>query len=731
MTFMFAQTPDLPPLDLDSLNDAQREAVCTTEGPVLVLAGAGTGKTRVLTTRIAHILQQNLAFPSQILAVTFTNKAAKEMQHRLEAMVGDYAKGLWIGTFHSLALRMLRSHHERVGLPSSFEVVDADDQVRLIKTILNEEQLDVKEHPPMMLSNQIQSWKDKGFFPHDIEDTSVAAKIYPLYQQRLQTLGACDFGDLLLLSYTLLKDHPEVLEQYHRKFRYMLVDEYQDTNVIQYLWLRLLAQGSKNICCVGDDDQSIYGWRGAEVENILRFEKDFDGSHIVRLECNYRSTSHILGVASQLISNNKGRLGKTLYTEDNEGEKVQLINLWDDRSEAQYVAAQIQERRTQRDLPLRECAVLVRAGHQTRAFEECFLSTNVPYRIIGGLRFYDRKEIRDAIAYIRTALFPQNDLAFERIINTPKRGLGDASMQKLRDYAREHGYSLFNAIAPACDEGLFKGKTLTTLSLFTQQCERWKELLSGDDFTEQLLPILEESGYMAMLRRENSAQSQGRIDNLKELVNALGEFESIQEFLEHVSLVADNDGDDSSDMVNVITMHGAKGLEFDTVFLVGWEEKLFPSERAIDEQGNKGLEEERRLAYVGVTRARKSLTISFCANRFMYGQTSQAIPSRFIDELPKEHVEIVNAQIHGGAAGFSSASRGHTISDSGPAKAQHRFKSRSKKSTTAKYAEGDQVFHHKFGGGTVTKTVGKHITVRFSRSGDVRTLMEDFLQKKG
>ncbi len=719
--------PATPTLDLSSLNVAQREAVETTEGPVLVLAGAGTGKTRVLTTRIANILSKNLAFPSQILAVTFTNKAAKEMQTRLSDMVGDFSAGLWIGTFHSLSLKILRSHSSEIGLQSDFQILDADDQVRLIKQIMNDQHIDIKEHPPMAINNVIQGWKDRGLFPDQVDDLSVASTIYKRYQARLIALNACDFGDLLLYSFTLLKNNPEILAQYHRKFRYMLVDEYQDTNVIQYLWLRLLAQGHNNICCVGDDDQSIYGWRGAEVENILRFEKDFDNAAVIRLECNYRSTSHILSAASHVIANNKGRLGKTLYTDDNEGEKVQLINLWDDRSEAQYIASQIKENFIEGSKPLYECAILVRAGHQTRAFEECFLANNIPYRIIGGLRFYDRKEIRDAIAYIRTILHPENDLALERIINVPKRGIGDSSIQKLRDYSREIGASLYHSIEPACEEGIIRGKTAATLHQFLQQCDLWRSALTADDFSPVITQILEESGYMGMLKKENNAQSQGRIDNLKELANALAEFDSIDQFLEHVSLVSDGQDNADIDMVNVITMHGAKGLEFDTVYLAGWEEGLFPSQRAIDENAVKGLEEERRLAYVGITRARRHLSISFCANRFMYGQTVQSIPSRFINELPQDNVTIVSST--GGS--FTPSHSTDT------AQAQARFKSRQPKnisskrsSDSSKFSVSDRVFHHKFGHGKVTDVKGKHVSVRFANSSETRTLMESFLQKK-
>ena len=647
MTLQQNLTAECPPaLDLSHLNAEQRAAVEATEGPLLVLAGAGTGKTRVLTTRIAHILNTGRAFPGQILAVTFTNKAAAEMSHRIDAIVGNgTSAGLWLGTFHSVALRILRRHTALIGLPSDFSILDPDDQERVLKQILLERDMDIKRTPPRMFAAIIASWKDKALTPAqaaEIGADRTALKIYQAYQERLLQLGAADFGDLLMHCVTLLSQHPDILADYQRRFRYILVDEYQDTNVAQYLWLKLLAAGSRNICCVGDDDQSIYGWRGAEIENILRFERDFVGAKVVRLEQNYRSTPDILAAASGLIAYNRGRLGKTLHTASRESTPVQVVAVWDERAEAAFIAAEIEALQLARKQRLDTIAILVRAGHQTRALEECFMAEAIPYRIIGGLRFYERLEIRDAIAYLRATFQPQNDLALLRIINVPKRGMGEAGIAKIRAFARERNIPLAAAIPLMAAAGELKGKAKDTLLGLMADFARWREMLTLHSHVEVTETILKESGYLTIWKSEKTPEAQGRLENLEELLAALAGFESLPEFLEHISLVMDGDDKPDEAKVSIMTMHGAKGLEFETVFLAGWEEGLFPSQRAMDEKGGAGLEEERRLAYVGITRARRQLFISFAANRFVYGKSVSCIPSRFIDEIPAENTERLN-----------------------------------------------------------------------------------------
>jgi len=714
-------------LSLDRLNDPQRAAVEKTEGAILVLAGAGTGKTSVLTTRIAYILSQGLAFPSQILAVTFTNKAAKEMKERISDMVGSQSEGLWLGTFHSISLRIIRKHGHVIGLDKDFTIIDASDQLRLVKQIEADENIDPKEHNPKAILASIQGWKDKGLESDKITDGSVASKIYTIYQKRMLKMNICDFGDLLLYSYKILVNNQDILDEYHRKFKYILVDEYQDTNIVQYLWLRLLAQSSNNICCVGDDDQSIYGWRGAEIGNILKFEKDFPSAEVIRLECNYRSTRHILSAASKIISNNRERLGKTLYCDHDEGDdtdKINVVSLWDERMEADYIANQIQQKHSKDKTPMSDFAVLVRAGHQTRAFEECFIAKNIPYIIIGGMRFYERLEIRDAIAYIKLIIQPENDIAFQRVINTPKRGVGKAAIENLRKYSLENNISLIESIDYVCGQNIIKGKAKKSLVEFKDQLAVWRNLLSFMSHSKVVENVLDESGYMAMWKSEKSVESQGRLENLKELFLALDEFKSLDEFVEHISLISDGDVE-KSDMVNVMTIHGSKGLEFDSVFLAGWEEGLFPSQRSIDESGAVGLEEERRLAYVSITRAKKNLTISFAANRFTFGQNISSIPSRFIDELPKESINVIhnvdgNHIYNKSAQSYYSDNNKKSFNKNNDKKASY--------DRSAKFKIGDNVFHHKFGKGYVTDVKGKHISVSFSISGN-KTLMEDFLQK--
>ncbi|MEI7668901.1 MAG: UvrD-helicase domain-containing protein [Pseudomonadota bacterium] len=644
---------------LDKLNPEQRMAVTTTDGAVLVLAGAGTGKTRVLTTRIANILNNRLAYPSQIPAVTFTNKAAREMAERVESLLGRSPQPEnqqqrsstlnWLGTFHSIAAKILRRHADSIGFSSSFTILDADDQLRLIKQLLSENNIDEKQNPAKVILSIIQSWKDQGLMPDKISASdavsAIAAKaflIYKTYQSRLKTLNAMDFGDLLLYNLVLFASHPEIYKEISSRFKYILVDEYQDTNVAQYLWLRMLARAHNNICCVGDDDQSIYGWRGAEVGNILRFERDFAGAQIIRLERNYRSTGNILAAASKLISQNNTRLGKTLWTEDDAGEKVRVVSLWDGDEEARFVVDEVDILQRSKN-SLKEMAILVRAGFLTRSFEERFLTMGIAYKVIGGLRFYERQEVRDAIAYLRVLSQPDDDLAFERIINVPKRGIGTATLETIHSFARANEISMTKATRILLDNGGFKGKLANSLSNLLASFDNWRAMLGFNPIGEITDIILDESGYRAMWKSEKTPEVQGRLENLKELVRAMGEFESLTAFLEHVGLVTDMANDTSNEMVAIMTLHAAKGLEFDHVFLPGWEEGLFPNQRSLDESGKNGLEEERRLAYVGITRAKKTCTISFAGSRRIYNQWQSNIPSRFLSELPKENIEVIRA----------------------------------------------------------------------------------------
>src|SRR6266404_2291426 len=642
---------------LDGLNQAQREAVEAVEGPVLVLAGAGTGKTRVLTTRLAHILMTGRATPGQILAVTFTNKAAREMRDRIAALIGRPVEGWWLGTFHALAARLLRRHAELVGLKPNFTILDTDDQLRLLKQLIVAAGIDDKKWPARALLGVIERWKDRGLTPDKVrggEPLDLAngrlLELYRDYQERLRLLNACDFGDLLLHNLTLFTGNPELLRDYQQRFRYLLVDEYQDTNVGQYLWLRLLAQGHRNICCVGDDDQSIYGWRGAEVGNILRFEGDFPGARIIRLERNYRSTHHILGAASGLIAHNRGRLGKTLWTEQNEGDKLTVRGLWDSDEEARFVGEEV-EALQRRGAALGAIAILVRAAFQTRAFEERFITLGVPYRVVGGSRFYERQEIRDAIAYLRVVNQPDDDLAFERIVNTPRRGLGDATMRVLHALARHQAVPLTTAAARLVETDELKPAARRSIGRLLGDLESWRARLADTAHPELAEMVLDESGYTAMWQADKSPEAPGRLENLKELVNAMAEFENLAGFLEHISLVMENAEVNPGDMISLMTLHSAKGLEFDVVFLPGWEEGLFPHQRALDETGAAGLEEERRLAYVGLTRARRRVVVSYAARRGMHGLWQDTLPSRFIGELPAAHVEaMVDMGLAGGFA---------------------------------------------------------------------------------
>jgi len=737
-----------PPAYLAKLNPEQREAVEATEGPVLVLAGAGTGKTRVLTTRLAHILERGLAYPSQVLAVTFTNKAAREMVERVGALLGRPAEGMWLGTFHAMAARILRRHAELIGLRPDFTILDADDQIRLLKQIIQSADIDEKRFPARSLSVVIQRWKDRGLTPERAKNAEGAKfalgrapALYAAYQERLKTVNAVDFGDLLLHNLTLFTAHPDIVADYQRRFHYILVDEYQDTNVAQYLWLRLLAQGRSNICCVGDDDQSIYGWRGAELGNILRFEQDFPGAKVIRLECNYRSTGHILGAASGLIAHNASRLGKTLWTEGESGEKVRVTGVWDGDAEARRVGQEI-ERLLARGQRRRDMAVLVRAGFQTRAFEERFLAIGLPYRVIGGLRFYERQEIRDAIAYIRILVQPDDDLAFERIVNLPKRGLGEAAMQAAHQLARAQRLSLYRAAEALIESDELKPKPRTALAALFGAFARWRALLGATPHTQVVEQMLDESGYTEMWQRDSSPQAPGRLENLKELVVALAEFESLGAFLEHVSLVMDREEGDANDMISVMTLHSAKGLEFDSVFLPGWEEGLFPHQLALDEKGAAGLEEERRLAYVGLTRARRRAHILFAANRRVYNQWVSALPSRFIDELPPDAVETDSELTARGFAREDDDEPDAWWPKPTPGRteiAERLIRQRSPLieprvrpvaavvSSNSAFSVGTRVFHQKFGYGLVRTVDGNKLEIAFDKAG-LKKVIDSFVR---
>ncbi len=746
---------------LDGLNAPQREAVEALDGPVLMLAGAGTGKTKALTTRIAHLLSTGTARPNEILAVTFTNKAAREMKTRVANLLGQAVEGMpWLGTFHAVSVKLLRRHAELVGLKSTFTILDTDDQVRLLKQLVVAANIDEKRWPARQLAHIIDGWKNRAWTPDKVPTAEAAAfnqrgvELYAAYQDRLKTLNAVDFGDLLLHVLTIFREHDDVLAQYQRWFRYILVDEYQDTNVAQYLWLRLLAQSHNNVCCVGDDDQSIYGWRGAEVGNILRFEKDFPDAKVIRLEQNYRSTPHILAAASSVIATNKDRLGKTLFTDKNDGEKVRLIGHWDGEEEARWIGEEIEAMqggtRGLDPVSLDSMAILVRASHQMRAFEDRFLTIGMPYRVIGGPRFYERMEIRDAMAYFRLAVSPDDDLAFERVVNTPKRGLGDKAQQKIQIAARSNGVGLVEGARILLAAKGLGGKGAVELQKLVDGIARWHASVRDgkDSHIEIAEIILDESGYTTHWQNDKTPEAPGRLENLKELVQALEGFENLQGFLEHVSLVMDNESEAGEEKVSIMTLHAAKGLEFPAVFLPGWEDGLFPSQRAMDETGLKGLEEERRLAYVGITRAEEVCTISFAANRLVYGQWQSQMPSRFIDELPADHVDVLTAPgLYGGgmgAAGMSGsfsagsdlgekASRADVYNSPGWKRLQARQghglsqprESRNvviDMNAVSAYTEGDRVFHDKFGYGEVVGVEGDKLDIEFDKAGSKKVV---------
>jgi DNA helicase-2/ATP-dependent DNA helicase PcrA len=771
---------------LRGLNEEQRDAVLTTEGPLLVLAGAGTGKTRVLTTRIAHILTTRKAWPSEILSVTFTNKAAREMKERIGHLVGSGIEGMpWLGTFHSIGARMVRRHAELVGLRSDFTILDTDDHIRLLKQLLEAANIDEKRWPAKQFASMMDDWKNRGLLPKDVPPGELGSfangripDLYQQYQNRLVSLNAADFGDLLLHCIRIFREHPDVLAEYHRRFKYILVDEYQDSNVAQYLWLRLLAQGKPaseaNLCVVGDDDQSIYGWRGAEVDNILRFEKDFPGAKVIRLERNYRSTANILAAASHLIAHNEGRLGKTLQTDIGEpGEMIGVTSVWDSEEEARQIGEEIEQFQRQGE-NLNSMAILVRASHQMRGLEERFITLGLNYRVIGGPRFYERREVRDALAYLRLVNNASDDLAFERIINVPKRGLGPTTLQVLHEAARRQDVPLVEATRILVETEELKPAPRRTLRNFLQQLDDWAERsrrapverFTSDDEDEPDFPrerpihhsqlagqILDESGYTEMWQLDKSADAAGRLENLKELVRSMEDFETLGGFLEHVSLVMDRDTGEADDAVSIMTLHSAKGLEFNTVFLPGWEEGLFPSQRTLDESGRAGLEEERRLAYVGLTRARKRLRIYLAQNRRINGLWQSAIPSRFVDELPAHVVEVKDTGSAYGGYGYGGRSTSN-FSTRDPFDSLYetpgwqRAKAQSSQRKSAgpltidgdlvarsvdtgrgsAYSVGERVFHLKFGYGSITGIEGNKLSIDFEKAGPKKVL-ESFVQK--
>ena len=749
--------PDDLPDWLQRLNPPQREAVVTTDGPVLMLAGAGTGKTAALTARLGWLLRRRLAWPSEILCVTFTNRAAREMRERVGHLIGPAVEGMpWLGTFHSIAAKMLRRHAELVGLTNNFTIIDTDDQIRLMKQLIQAEAIDDKRWPAKQLAGLIDRWKNRGLNPPDLDalenESWVNGKgrhFYQLYQDRLRTINACDFGDLTLHMLNIFRRHRDVLELWQERFKYVMVDEYQDTNAVQYMWLRLMAQKRRNICVVGDDDQSIYSWRGAEVANILRFEKDFPGARVIRLEQNYRSTPHILGAASGLIAENSERLGKTLWTERDGGDRLRVIGVWDATEEARRVGEDI-ERLEREGCGLDAIAILVRAQFQTREFEERFLQIGLAYRIVGGFRFYERAEVRDALAYLRLIASPTDDLAFERIWNTPKRGLGDKTLEKLHRFARANAMPMLRAAAEIADTDELPARARATLVTLVRDFARWRESIATLTPAELARTMLDESGYSAALQAERSTEANGRLENLSELARAMEEYETLSDFLEHVSLVMDNDASADEAKVTIMTMHAAKGLEFDQVFLPGWEEGVFPSQRSLDEGGLASLEEERRLAYVAITRARKRCTILHAANRRIYGQWTSSIPSRFVGELPEDHVEE-ETTLSGGASLWRAQWSEHAdpfadVARNNPSRVGSRGPgwqraasapidviprriaepTRSAASFAAKprtdLGVGARVFHEKFGYGVIASQDGNKLEIDFETAGHKRVI---------
>lgn len=745
---------------LKGLNPAQRDAVETLQGPVLMLAGAGTGKTKALTTRIVHLIRTGKVRPNEVLAVTFTNRAAREMKQRVGGMLGDMVEGMpWLGTFHSICAKILRRHAELVGLKSNFTILDTDDQIRLLRQLIRAENIDDKRWPPRLLAGMIDNWKNRAWTSENLPSgeealfNGYAGILYKQYQARLRVLNATDFGDLLLHVLTIFRAHDDILRQYQGWFKYILVDEYQDTNVAQYMWLRLLAATHKNICCVGDDDQSIYGWRGAEVGNILRFEKDFKGAKVIRLEQNYRSTRHILAAASGIISGNKSRLGKSLWTDKTEGEKLRLIGHWDGEEEARWIGEEVESfQRGTRGLDpvgLDDVAILVRASHQMRSFEDRFLTIGLPYRVIGGPRFYERLEIRDAMAYFRVAVSSDDSLAFERIVNTPKRGIGDKAQQRINQVSRDQGVSMFEAAHFLVEQGELSAKARKELGLLIAGFMRWSSAIhTGENSHIKIAQmILDESGYTNYWQNDKTPEAPGRLENLKELIKALEEFENLQGFLEHISLIMENDATDVTQKVSIMTLHAAKGLEYPVVFLPGWEDGLFPSQRSMDEAGEKGTEEERRLAYVGITRAQEHCTISFAANRRVYGQWQSSMPSRFIDELPPEHVEVLTAPgLYGGAMpsrkdtydfesdsynspGWKRMAERRSRQQNSPQKKIMKDKIIDAK-IVSNFKLGDRVYHQTLGHGEVIGIEADKLSIVFEKGGAKKIMASYVLASK-
>ncbi len=632
---------------LENLNEAQKKAVLHLDGPLLIVAGAGSGKTKVLTSRIANIIKEKKAFPNQILAVTFTNKAAKEMQNRVSKILGSTAVGLsWLGTFHSICAKLLRKHASAANLNSNFTIIDSDDQIRLIKNICKAENIDIKQLSPRFILAIIDRWKNKGFYPNEViinkkdlyEKTILP--LYKIYQQKLIDLNSCDFGDLILHAVKILEFNSDIREIYSKNFKYILVDEYQDTNFIQSKWLNLLSEKNKNICCVGDDDQSIYSWRGAEIKNFLEFDQVYKNTKVIRLEQNYRSSQNILSVASDLISNNQNRVGKTLITTMEEGDPVQLNCFKNGKDEAIGISDEI-EKKIKKKFSYNNIAILVRAIFQTREFEERFLKIGMPYRILGGTKFYERAEIKDCVAYLRLIHQEKDDLAFERIVNNPKRSIGDSTLKNIHEFAKENNLNLERASIKMLEQNLIKPKAKIGLSLFINSLMKWRNdlIVKKSSHIKLLQIVLDESGYSAMLKNKKDLDNENRLENIKELLSAMKEFDNLESFLEHVSLATSVDQEWDGEKINMMTMHAAKGLEFDVVFLPGWEEGLFPHQKSIEEKGQNGLEEERRLAYVGITRAKKKAIISFSMNRFYQGDWIDSMASRFVDELPEKHLE--------------------------------------------------------------------------------------------
>ena len=748
---MIEKTPQINYEEIEifsRLNKPQRKAVFHDEGPLLVLAGAGTGKTGVLTTRLIRLLIERKALPGELLSVTFTNKAANEMKERVNKQIGDLSSGLkWLGTFHSIGAQILRYHPEKIELKNNFVILNTDDQTRLLKQIIVDENIDEKRWSPKMLLNLIDQWKNKGLYPNQISSgekdyfaNGKGKKLYALYQERLKFFNAADFGDLILEVIRLFEENTDILESYQNRFKFTLVDEYQDTNTAQYKLLRLISDKSKNICCVGDDDQSIYSWRGAEVSNILRFEKDFKDSKIIRLEENYRSSGHILGAASKLIEKNNSRLGKTLWTNSGDGEKVLVTSVWDGEEEARLISTEL-ESIMQKNRDLNEAAVLVRASFQMREFEDRFISIGLPYKVIGGPRFYERKEIRDCNAYLRLALLPTDSLALQRIINTPKRGIGETSVKKIRDYSKKNNIPMIEASNDLITNSTFKGKTKESLSQLINLIYRWHDQIDKHNNNELAEMVIEDSGYLEMLRKDESLTSTGRVENIYELFKSLEPFESIQAYLEHISLVMEIDRDQDGQKVSLMTLHAAKGLEFDYIFLPGWEEGVFPNQRAIDEGGQDSLEEERRLAYVGITRAKKKSSIFFSANRRMHNQWISSVPSRFVNELPENNTELNMSHFSGEKELFKKKDfsdfdqsdyetpgweRGKNFTDT--QSLEYKNTKFIENSDNSSFHMGSKVIHKKFGEGKVLSVDGKKLTINFGKGG-TRKVMENFVEE--